>query len=849
MSVTLKTLSNYIIDALRILFVFSFIGGMTAHAQTVVHTKIFSDDLFNDVDVASTRAGDGYIAIPFKDRFYYMYHHEPANNLPKFVCHEKNVSSIGCQNFGGASLLTNQAFEIPLPDGDPLPAGNPAIQLFSSTADANEEYQIIADQYLYYPVTRYNNNSSSSGQTALDWGAGCFDLVNNTECGFKQLSSNPNARSFYNAIEGPFGVGNNLYFLDLDSIVHCITVDPNSGSMADCSGTSSLDLFSNALTRLPRFTAHWPNATAGGQIGGEVVDDQLFLTLFTGAIDGSPIEIPAGSSINGTSAVKVAICIDTIGGTTLIPCNSWNSVNHVQDFATFEGRRSNISNYLYFDLSMNPIAICNRGASLQSCIRISDGSDENSLADVASASGFTHGLGTEVVYNTKSYFPEWAGSELHCFDWSLGTTCPGIFPIQSEGATLAGSNPQDYTLNIDAANCIWALGHANNLYSLSPITDTAPCNTGVIEEIARIEDCEQPQWLEINVANVNQSSSILLSLTLEVLDSNGNSQTTDLLTNSTVNLQTPAFAGLTQIEYKITAQFVPGSTGFPQPAPILTITADENGCNGGSTLKICKVAGPDVEIGAPFTFGASSGDTTQEQINNMQVVTVPAGPAPGGYCQIALTGLDANEEVVLGEMNSSGYRVIDITTAGAGTIDVISVEDRFARFGPIGEGVTEVTFTNEKYSGYLEICKKGEIVGNFEFELRNADTGEAYPRQTVPAGACSPAIEVTAGNITITEVNGPGEFKMTTCEAIPSSSLINCNTPFNTMQVSVAPGGIANQTIAIVENCPAVRNPRGQQICLLTGVAVDPINTSPIIADMLPAMTRISPSQPRVKNP
>jgi hypothetical protein len=46
-------------------------------------------------------------------------------------------------------------------------------------------------------------------------------------------------------------------------------------------------------------------------------------------------------------------------------------------------------------------------------------------------------------------------------------------------------------------------------------------------------------------------------------------------------------------------------------------------------LKVCKVAGPGVTVGTPFTFTAS--DSTGSSILP-QIPPVPAGPAPGGTC-------------------------------------------------------------------------------------------------------------------------------------------------------------------------------------------------------------------------
>jgi len=84
-----------------------------------------------------------------------------------------------------------------------------------------------------------------------------------------------------------------------------------------------------------------------------------------------------------------------------------------------------------------------------------------------------------------------------------------------------------------------------------------------------------------------------------------------------------------------------------------------------------------------------------------------------------------------------------------------------------GSGVTEVTFTNQRKNdgrtGYLEICKAGDVKGNFTFTVSPGGLGPF----TVPAGACSPAIQVFAGNVTINEA--PNNFGIIASATLPAS--------------------------------------------------------------------------------
>ena len=202
-------------------------------------------------------------------------------------------------------------------------------------------------------------------------------------------------------------------------------------------------------------------------------------------------------------------------------------------------------------------------------------------------------------------------------------------------------------------------------------------------------------------------------------------------------------------------------------------------------LKVCKVAGPGIAIGTPFDF--SAGGST---------LTVPAGPPPGGTCVVG-PSLPVGSAVTVSEFVPAGVTVTSINVApasqlsgvpnlGGGSVNII-----------MGTGVTEVTFTNN-LTGYIEICKKGDVKGNFSFTVSPGAIGPV----SVPAGACSPAIQVIAGTVVIKEVPKPG-YTMSGCSAYPAGQQIGCDTSAGTSTVNVAPGNISTMTIAYIENKPA----------------------------------------------
>lgn len=224
-------------------------------------------------------------------------------------------------------------------------------------------------------------------------------------------------------------------------------------------------------------------------------------------------------------------------------------------------------------------------------------------------------------------------------------------------------------------------------------------------------------------------------------------------------------------------------TGVKRTNYQVNLTASCSVGLGTGTIKVCKVAGSGITVGTAFTF--TVGSTT---------VTVPAGPGPGGLCALGPSVM-AGMQVVVTETIPPGNAVTNIAVEppgnvvgtpnlGTGTVTVVAAA-----------GVTEVTYTNQNTMGYLEICKMGRVKGSFTFMVGNQGPF------TVPAGACSPAIQVNAGSVVIHELPS-GNGSLTSCSTIPSLDQGVCNTAAQTSTVTVVAGGISTQTIAIMTNKP-----------------------------------------------
>jgi hypothetical protein len=205
--------------------------------------------------------------------------------------------------------------------------------------------------------------------------------------------------------------------------------------------------------------------------------------------------------------------------------------------------------------------------------------------------------------------------------------------------------------------------------------------------------------------------------------------------------------------------------------------------DNGGVLKVCKVAGTGVAVGTSFTFTANS-----------STFSVPAGPAPSGTCVVGPT-FPVGANVAVAETVPVGDTVSSITVVPAGQIVGTPNLATGSVNVTIGSGVTEVTYTDNRI-GFLEICKRSAsrfLAGSFTFSVN------ALGPFVVPAGSCSPAIEVPAGSVDIHEVPTRGA-SMVACATIPASQQGPCNLGTQTSTVTVTPGDVSAQTIAFITN-------------------------------------------------
>jgi len=103
------------------------------------------------------------------------------------------------------------------------------------------------------------------------------------------------------------------------------------------------------------------------------------------------------------------------------------------------------------------------------------------------------------------------------------------------------------------------------------------------------------------------------------------------------------------------------------------------------TIKICQVADTGIAQGSLFSFSNTA---------NSQVVQVPAGPTPGGYCVILNGVFTGGQQVTITQAGHAGASVSSIVVAPAdrlvGSPNLVSAKTTIV----VGSGVTEISYTD-----------------------------------------------------------------------------------------------------------------------------------------------------------
>src|SRR5215203_4137514 len=215
------------------------------------------------------------------------------------------------------------------------------------------------------------------------------------------------------------------------------------------------------------------------------------------------------------------------------------------------------------------------------------------------------------------------------------------------------------------------------------------------------------------------------------------------------------------------------------------VFAGQAAANDGDTgyIEICKTAsGTGVTGSFGFTVSGKSGTYTVGVNRCSLPIQVPAG------------------EVTITELAKQGFRVSGVSVSGGGSLTSSDNDAGEAVVNVAAGSLAKqaiVTFTNEGVTtGFLEVCKAASegVSGSFQFSVSGVNDPV-----TVAAGQCSQAIELPAGQVTVTEQHEEG-FALASCATQPSDRLVSCDTSTQTAVATIAAGSLGNQTILTFTN-------------------------------------------------
>jgi hypothetical protein len=234
------------------------------------------------------------------------------------------------------------------------------------------------------------------------------------------------------------------------------------------------------------------------------------------------------------------------------------------------------------------------------------------------------------------------------------------------------------------------------------------------------------------------------------------------------------------------------------------------------TLEICKLAAGKGVAGS-FAF------TVQGRPGTIEV--------PVGGCSLPVT-LPVGQATVT-EVARPGFTVGAIDAIPSTRLAQADLPGRTAKVAIVAGGVenqTIVTFTNKATpKGWLEVCKakpaNDSLTGRFNFTV--SQTGSPARTVTVPVGGCSMAMQLFAGNATVTEVARTGA-QLVGVAATPTDRLVGTpDLPNRTANVKIVEGDLASQTIVTFtnKNVPPPPTTGLVKICKKAGPGVKPGST------------------------
>jgi hypothetical protein len=231
-------------------------------------------------------------------------------------------------------------------------------------------------------------------------------------------------------------------------------------------------------------------------------------------------------------------------------------------------------------------------------------------------------------------------------------------------------------------------------------------------------------------------------------------------------------------------------------------------------LQICKVAGAGIAVGTNFTF----------TVAGTPPFTVPAGPAPGGFCSSPL--VEPPGPVIVVETVPSGTTLTNVTTLPGGSLVSSNLAAGSATVTVNAGGQTFATFLDTVIpvlpsTGFLQVCKvagAGVAIGT-PFTFNVAGTSLTVLAGPAPGGSCSAPLVMPVGATLIAETPSAGTA-LSSVTTLPGGLLVASDLTAGTATVTVNAGA---QTIATFLNTIVSDIPFGTlEICKFSGLGVAP---------------------------
>ena len=437
---------------------------------------------------ASTTGGDGYVPLLAESEF--------AQDRVFFINHH-NIASIKCVNGRTGARC----------DGYPSPAGGAGVLLEPDARTVQighaQGTEVFIGSKLYYAVSHSDFNLNTESD---DWGVGCFDISTNSHCAgqsywqYGPASGLRNPSNQHVSMFGPAQIGNKLYFVDGQAMLHCFDADPELLSTERDCGSWYIAIDDGSVSsRFPRFRRM--NGSSPMTIVAD--GDKLYIGANYGDTVTDSNEVFANREVNIALHDTRVVCIDTnnLSDDASPPKHCWTDSAGRNMAGILESRAHS---FRLADLFFRKIVSSDNGEQIVEtdavcalilkpnrrggCVLASNG------ASIEDTTNFTRGIPNEIfdapahtdgnfeVLNigTRIY---WSSREdgAFCWDWALGGWC-SVSKENGRSFIRAPSTAAEvYGFDQDpSTGCIWALGDKNQLWSFDSLGNV-PCE--VIDEV------------------------------------------------------------------------------------------------------------------------------------------------------------------------------------------------------------------------------------------------------------------------------------------------------------------------------------------------------------------------------